>query len=171
MKARLADVPAFSSLRESLRTAYFHDCYAVVMPPDDRTPLDLYLNVVARTPRWVDFLMTVRNKIVARLGLKDMGPLSGVDPGKSPHAYRIGDQAGIFKVMAVHEREVVLGETDKHLDVKVSVAKEDQPGRTTVYVSTVVHVHNTLGRLYMFFVVPAHRVIAPATVSRLYKAP
>ncbi|KAI5936240.1 Phosphatidylinositol 4-phosphate 5-kinase type-1 gamma [Manis javanica] len=32
----------------------------------------------------------------------------------------------------------------------------------TVAMSTVVHVHNALGRIYMLGVTPAHRVIAPA---------
>ena len=111
--------------------------------------------------------MTLRNKIVARLGLKDMGPLRGIDPRKPSGAYRIGDQAGIFKILELHEREVILGETDKHLDVMISVTKQDMPGCTVASVSTVVHVHNVMGRLYMLFVTPAHRIIAPATVSRL----
>ena len=37
----------------------------------------------------------------------------------------------------------------------------------TVAMSTVVHVHNALGRIYMLGVTPAHRVIAPAVVARL----
>ena len=47
----------------------------------------------------------------------------------------------------------------------------DRPGGTTVYVSTVVHIHNAMGRLYMFFVAPAHRIIAPATMARLAASP
>lgn len=167
MKARASEVPPFSALRDSLSTADFFDCYAVALPPDERSPLALYLSVVARTPRWVDVLMAVRNKVVARLGLKDMGALSRIDPGKPAGAYRIGERAGIFKLLELHDNEVILGEFDKHLDVRISVAKQDGPDKTTVSVSTVVHVHNTLGRVYMFFVVPAHRVIAPATVSML----
>ena len=166
MKAKASEVPSFSALQDSLSTAYFFDCHSVDLPPDARSPLALYLNVIARTPGWVDFLMAVRNKVVARLGLKDMGAISHIDPNKPAEAYRIGDQAGIFKLLALHENEVILGEVDKHLDVRISVAKQDGPGKTTVSVSTVVHVHNTLGRVYMFSVVPAHRVIAPATVSR-----
>jgi hypothetical protein len=111
--------------------------------------------------------MNVRNKVAAGLGLKDVGSLSSVESDKPAQAYRIGDQAGIFKLLELHAHEVILGETDKHLDVKVSVAKQDQPGYTVVSVSTVVHVHNFMGRLYMFFVTPAHRIIAPATVSKL----
>lgn len=167
MNAQTSEVPAFSALSGSLRTAYFYDCYAVEIPADARSPLELYLSVVSQTPRWVDFLMKVRNQVVARLGLKNMGALSGIDPQKSPQAYRIGDQAGIFKILEMHEREIILGETDKHLDVKISVTTSDKPGCTVVSVATVVHVHNLLGRVYMFFVAPAHRIIAPATVSRL----
>jgi hypothetical protein len=160
-------VPAFSALNDCLRTAYFYDCHAIRLPPDSRSPLELYLSVFSRTPGWVDFLMNVRNKVAARLGLKDMGSLSSVEPDKPVQSYRIGDQIGIFKLLEIHAHEVILGETDKHLDVKVSVAKQDQPGYTVVSVSTVVHVHNFMGRLYMFFVAPAHRIIAPATVSKL----
>lgn len=167
MNATATEVPSFSALQPSLRTAYFFDCYALALPPDTRSPLELYLSVVARTPQWIDFLMRVRNGIVARLGLKHMGALSGIDAGKPAQAYRIGDRAGIFRLLEVHEHEIILGETDKHLDVKVSVAKQDTAGGTTVSVSTVVHVHNMLGRVYMFFVAPAHRVIAPATVATL----
>lgn len=167
MNVKVSKVPSFSLLNDSLRTAYFYDCYSVELPPDSRTPLELYLNVVSRTPRWVNFLMNIRNKIVSRLGLKDMGALSGIASGKPADSYRIGDQAGIFKLLELYEHEVILGDTDKHLDVKISVAKQDKPGSTVVSVSTVVHVHNIMGRLYMFFVVPAHRIIAPATVSRL----
>jgi len=165
--AKPSEVPPFSALQGSLPTAYFYDCYTVELPPDQRSPLELYLSVVARTPRWIDFLMQVRNKIVARLGLKDMGALSGIDRSKPAHAYRIGDQAGIFKLFEVHENEVILGETDTHLDVKISVAKKSTLGGIAVSVSTVVHVHNTMGRVYMFFVKPAHRIIAPAVASKI----
>jgi len=167
MNVKVSEVPSFSTVQGSLRTAYFFDCYSVELAPDSRTPLELYLSVVSRTPRWIEFLMSVRNRIVALFGLKNVGALSGLKPNKPASAYRIGDQAGIFKLLELHEQEVVLGETDKHLDVKVSVTKQDKPGTTTVSVSTVVHVHNALGRLYMFFVTPAHRIIAPATVSKL----
>lgn len=167
MPARPSTTPAFSALGASLPTAYFHDCYTISLPRDARSPMALYLSVVSRTPRWIDFLMGVRNWVVARLGLKDMGALSGIDRDKPADAYRIGDQAGIFKLQELHPQEVILGETDKHLDVRISVVKQDTPTGTDVSVSTVVHVHNWLGRLYMLFVTPAHKVIAPATVSRI----
>jgi hypothetical protein len=166
-KVQTSEVPSFSVLHHSLRTAYFYDGYSLELPPDERSPLALYLSVISRTPGWIDFLMQLRNKLVAQFGLKDMGALSGIDLSKPAHAYRIGDQAGIFKLLEIHEHEVILGEVDKHLDVKLSVAKHSTRAVVTVSVSTVVHVHNTLGRVYMFFVTPAHRIIAPATLAKL----
>jgi hypothetical protein len=41
-------------------------------------------------------------------------------------------------------------------------------GRLQLVVSTVVHEHNWLGWVYMLFVGPAHKVIAPATVRYGY---
>lgn len=170
MIIRVVEIPSISGLHKSLRTAYFADCYTIELSLDSRTPLELYLRMVSRTPRWIDFLMSLRNKIVALLGLKDVGQLSGISRTKAVTDYRIGDQAGIFKLIESNDREVVLGETDKHLDVRISLLKQEQPGRAIVSVSTVVHVHNLLGRIYMFFVTPAHRIIAPASISQLSKS-
>ena len=67
---------------------------------------------------------------------------------------------------------MVLGDSDRHLDVQVSLMRLPGPegapsGTFTAAMSTVVHVHNALGRIYMLGVAPAHRVIAPAVVARL----
>jgi hypothetical protein len=162
----LADVPAASALRGELHDAYFHDCYELDIDPGDRTALAMYLAVMANTPAWVDALMATRNRIVGRLGLKDLGRMRAIDGHKTPDSYRIGDRAGIFTILAMSDEEVVLGDADKHLTVKVSVCKVAKAGRPRLAVSTVVHVHNALGRLYMFFVEPAHKVIAPAVLAR-----
>ena len=160
-------VPISSSLYRSLESAYFHDCYSIEIPNENRSPLELYLYMFSKTPGWIDFLMKSRNSFVKLLGLKDLGKLSGVSEKTPASQYRIGDRAGIFKLLEMGETEVVLGETDRHLDVKLSLLKLSSEGKVTVFVSTVVHVHNVLGRIYMFFIKPAHKVIAPATVVKL----
>lgn len=165
-------VPAGSALQERLKTAYFHDSYQVQLPDDGSSPMALYLRCVSRTPGWIDGLMRLRNRVVAPFGIKDLGALSGIDAGRDAASYRVGDRAGIFRIHSLSDGEVVLGDSDRHLDVQVSLMK--LPGAqglssamTTVAMSTVVHVHNALGRIYMLGVTPAHRVIAPATIARL----
>jgi len=161
-KITTTNVPAASVLVDEVGRSYFHDCYMAALPGAERSALAIFLDVVAATPRWVEAAMGLRNRIVERLGLKNLGHLGATQGGKPLSAYRVGDRVGIFTLLYLSEAEVVLGDADKHLDVKVSVLKQGQGAAATVAVSTVVHVHNALGRVYMFFVAPAHRVIAPA---------
>lgn len=168
----LSPVPAGSALQDRLKTAYFHDSYQLQLPDDGSSPMALYLRCVGRTPGWIDFLMRLRNRVVAPFGIKDLGTLSGVDAQRAASSYRVGDRAGIFRVHALSDSEVVLGDSDRHLDVQVSLMRlpgpEGTPSATfTAAMSTVVHVHNALGRIYMLGVAPAHRVIAPAVVAKL----
>lgn len=163
-------VPAGSALQARLQTAFFHDSYQLRLPDDGSSPMALYLRCVARTPGWIDLLMRLRNRVVAPFGIKDLGTLSGIDPAREAGSYRVGERAGIFRIDALHEGEVVLGDRDRHLDVQVSVMKLPQPQGMAVAMSTVVHVHNALGRIYMLGVAPAHKVIAPAALARLAMA-
>ena len=109
--------------------------------------------------------MALRNAVVARLGLKHDGDLSSFDFSKKAQDYRVGDRVGIFTVYKISENEVIMGEDAKHLDVRLSLFKTDHGSR--VVLSTVVHVKNWLGHLYMFFVKPMHRIIAPTVASKI----
>lgn len=163
---RAAAVPEGSRIRGEVAHSYFHDAFEMSLPATDKTALELYLSIVDGTPRWVDFLMASRNRIVAFLGLKNLGLLGGVDRNKGAASYRAGDRVGIFSILSLSDQEVVLGDTDKHLRAQISVYKEEgAPGK--LIVSTVVHVNNFLGRAYLFFVVPVHKIIVPAMLGRV----
>jgi hypothetical protein len=110
--------------------------------------------------------MRLRNRIVSLFGIKDLGGLSDVNTSKPTSEYRPGDRVGIFTLLSLSETEVLLGDSDRHLDVVVSVHRAQAPlaAKAVVTVTTVVKVHNWLGRLYMVPVRPAHRVIARAMV-------
>lgn len=159
-------VPANSEILRHLPGADFHDCHGMALADEEAgiTAMELGLQIFLRTPAWVDFLMGLRNRLVARLGLKNLGALSAVDRAKAAGDYVVGDRVGIFSLRYVSPEEVILGDSDRHLDVLVSVRKFSRDGRPWVAVTTVVHVHNRLGHVYMFFVRPAHRLIAPATL-------
>ncbi len=163
-------VPALSALAPSIASASFHDSYVVSLPRDGRTALQLYLAMASSTPAWVDGLMRTRNRVVSRVGLKDLGTLGEFDPKQPLASYTPGQRVGIFTLHALRDEEVILGDSDRHLDVKISVLRRDDPQQaecTQVCVSTVVHVRNTLGRAYMAVVAPVHRKIVPAMMKRL----
>lgn len=159
-------VPVDSLIHPELADAYFHDAFASLLPNGDQSVLDIYLGTVARTPAWVDVLMTWRNRIVACFGLKDLGRMSALAVKKKASDYQVGDRIGIFSILALSERELILGDADKHLTAKISFYKHDG-AHPSVTVSTVVHVHNFLGRAYLFFVVPVHKLIVPAMLARI----
>ena len=168
-RAILSDVPPGSAINARLPGAYFHDCYVITVPDTTHTALGYFLTAVENTPPWVNSLMTLRNKIVQLVGLKNLGGLGELSPSKPASAYVPGDRVGIFTLISNAPNEALLGDRDKHLDVVLSVYKHspDQTGVQSISVTTVVHIHNLLGRLYMLPVTPLHRLIAPAVLASI----
>ncbi|WP_374579909.1 DUF2867 domain-containing protein [Pseudoduganella sp.] len=158
-----ATPPEGSQASLRLPGAYFHDCYQVAVPDDGASALEHYLRVVRQTPAWVNRLMALRNWMVGFVGLKNLGHLASLDAARAASDYRVGDRVGIFSLLHLSPGEVLLGDSDKHLDVVLSICKAPQG---MLSVSTVVHVHNWLGRLYMMPVTPLHKVIVRTMLKR-----
>ena len=167
--AIISEVPPGSAINERLPDAYFYDCYAISVSGTTGTALGLFLTALTNTPPWVKSLMALRNKIVRFIGLKDLGSLADLNPSKPASAYVPGDRVGIFTLISNSDHEALLGDNDKHLNVVLSVYKHPigQHSVQTVSVTTVVHIHNLLGRIYMLPVRPLHRLIAPAVLARI----
>lgn len=163
---RTIEDPSASEIAHQLPGAYFYDSYEAVLQSADsaKSAMELRLQTFLKTPIWVDVLMRLRNRVVGLVGLRNLGALSDLDQHKKRSDYRVGDRVGIFTLQYLCENEVILGDSDKHLNVSVSVCKLSRDGVASLVVSTVVRVHNRWGKFYMFFVGPAHKVIAPATL-------
>ncbi|MEO5626866.1 MAG: DUF2867 domain-containing protein [Dokdonella sp.] len=165
---RAVSIPQDSAIARFFDSMNLSDAYAIDLPAGTaRNPEVLARFVILHQPRWVRALMRIRDALVAGVGLKTARLLvsSGVD------ASRIG----IFKVYDSNALEVVMGEDDKHLDFRVSVlcrprehASADGGGPCLV-LSTVVHCHNRLGRMYIAFVAPFHRLVVQAFLRRAAK--
>ena len=107
--------------------------------------------------------MRLRNHVVQPFGLKNLGNIANVPPGEAIP----GKRMGLFEVVSSSPHELVLQDNDKHLLVQLSVFKQAHDNlNDKLTLSTVVHVHNAMGRIYMAFVGPAHKVIAPAVLRR-----
>ena len=158
-----SEVPPHSEISRRLHGARFHDCYRVRTAQAYPSAMALYLQAVSRTPAWVDALMAARNRVVGLAGLKNLGHLGAVSAGKPASAYRVGDRVGIFSLLHLTPGEVILGDADKHLEVQVSVCLVEGGAAF----STVVHIRNTLGRVYMLFVAPVHKIIVRRMLARL----
>ena len=158
-------VPGESALQPSLADADFHDAYEAPLRNGTLTPTEIFLSASRATPRWVGRLMALRNRIVRQLGLKDVGSMDGATD-KPAAAYRVGDRLGIFSIFSKTENELLLGIDDRHLDVRVSVLKSERDGLHRYVVSTVVHVHNRLGHVYMAPVGRIHPLVVKSMMRR-----
>ena len=160
-------IPTSSQLSSLQHDADFADAYEILVPRTTLTATEMYRAITSQTPGWVEALMRLRNHVVQPFGLKNLGSIANVPPGEAIP----GKRMGLFEVVSSSPHELVLQDNDKHLLVQLSVLKQthdDAYDKLTL--STIVHVHNTLGRVYMAFVGPAHKLIAPAVVRRAPQA-
>jgi len=160
-------LPSCGAIVSYLRGAHFADSYRVEVAHPERTALQHFVQALQATPPWVRMLMRLRNRAVALVGLKT---LDTWDP--QPGSFEIGSRLGIFTLIRLSDDEVIAGDADKHLRVVLSVqrlpATEHHPA--AVSLTTVVHIHNWLGHLYMLPVGPAHKLIAPRVLRRVNEA-
>lgn len=169
-KAILTEVPHGSLIHRALPHADFADCYTLPDPHPEMDALHTYLAIFSRTPRWMHALMAIRNGVVRHLGLKSGTGLRVADPHKPPTRYQPGDRVGIFTLAQATPREAVVFDDDKHLKVQLSFFKHAVDGIPMVSVSTVVHIHNRLGRAYMSVVGPVHKRIVPLMLAQAAQA-
>jgi hypothetical protein len=158
-------IPNISMLNEYSKGSYFCDSFSKKIKHNNLTSIEVCLEIATQMPAWIEFLMSMRNWIVSKLGLKDLGGLQDVSRGKLGTEYVVGERVGIFTLLSLTEHELVLEDCDKHLNVRVSFLVEPEEEATIVHVSTVVHVNNLFEKMYMFFVTPFHKIIVPSTLK------
>ena len=161
MSAVAVAIPAESRVRQAFGSTDLADAYEIRLPQGTTSdPKALAQFIFSNPDGGVSVLMQLRDLIVGRFGLKTAADLKKVsDP-----------RIGLFKVYETNAAEIILGEDDKHLDFRVSVLHriEQHPGEKAAFVvvSTVVHCHNRLGRLYLSLVEPFHRRVVKAMLRR-----
>ena len=112
---------------------------------------------MARQPRWAEALLSLRNVLVAPLGLKTSGA--------SPTAPR--DMIGIFPVVSEAPDRLIAGFNDRHLDFRIVVDVTPPGDVRQVTATTLVKTHNWLGRTYLAIIMPFHRLIVPALLRQV----
>lgn len=161
-KVTATTVPDDSVLQPWLADADFYDAHEAPLTTAILSPTEIFLRASRSTPKWVDDLMAIRNRIVRLFGLKDVGAMKAAV--SAPDAYQVGDRLGIFSIFGKTEKELLLG--IDHLDVRVSVLKSERSGLPHYVVSTAVHVHNLLGRVYMAPVGRIHPFVVRSMMGR-----
>lgn len=165
VRVRVVPVPVHSEVLTSLERVDFADAYEIPISKPQLDASAVYWAVFGVEPVWVRWLMRWRGHIAIRLGLTHPFDTVKASPSSVP-TFQLGRRVGPFTVQSVSAHEVIVGDDDKHLNFRISCLKTVSGGRAFITVSTVVQIHNTLGRFYMFVVKPFHRFIAPFMVRR-----
>jgi len=114
------------------------------------------------TPKWIDTLFKIRNKLVSVFGLKN----DIVDIDEIPSPLKVGDKVGFFKIYEVNENEVILGEDDVHLDFRVSIHLEKDKNNL-LSIKTLVKFKNIFGKLYFVLIKPFHIIIVQSMLKNI----
>lgn len=155
-------IPESSILYESLKESSYKDSIKISTSRSDVQSWELIAAFFHSAPRWMIFMLNVRNKVVKHFGLK----AGMVDENAVSPPFQAGQQFGVFKLYSVNETESVIGEDDKHLNFRISFIVND--GNELV-MSTVVDINNRFGTVYMFFVKPFHRILVPVMIRKMSK--
>jgi hypothetical protein len=163
LKAVKSPLSANSALHDLRTDGDFLDCYSVPCTRPE-TPIEkITQQIFLGMPRWAGKLLSIRDKTVELFGLKTTKALP------SDHSVRQslqeGEYVNFFKVRTVTENEIILGEDDKHLDFRISVYR-DKKSAGPVSLSTLVHTHNLLGKVYLTTIKPFHILIVTSQLKR-----
>ena len=111
---------------------------------------------------WVRLLLGLRDALVAGFRVKTSQEVRRA--AIADNAERID----FFRIRARSDRELILGEDDRHLDFRLSLllrARADGSGDELV-ATTVVRCHNALGRVYLALIARFHRLVVISNLSR-----
>jgi len=160
---RVVPPPQESGIASLYANADMVDAYALTLPAGASHDIDVLARaMLARSPRWVSTLLGLRDAIMAGFGVKSTDRIRA-------EADRSGtERIGFFPILSRSERELILGEDDRHLDFRASMLLRDGPDdrESEVIATTVVHCHNRLGRVYLALIMPFHRLIIRSGLSR-----
>lgn len=156
-------LPPASLLATGAWSDGYRDCYTVPLGPAPVTLDDAIPAFFHATPVWFDALLGLRNTLVKPFGLKTG---SGSAPVLTP-PFHVGQSIGVFRLVALTPDEAVFGEDDRHLDFRTSILIRRTEQGQSLALSTVVTVHNGLGRCYLAVVKPFHRLIVPIMAGNM----
>ena len=149
-------------LQGLLPAPVFADAYQAVFRAPALDARQASQAILDTPPSWVNALMGLRNRIAGLFGLK---------AGLRHSTNQAQQHIGIFPVLAESPQEVLLGLDDRHLDFRIAVTVQPAAtGAQRITVTSVIHTHNRLGRVYLATVLPFHRLIVPVMLDRAAKS-
>lgn len=168
MKTKKCKMPLNNMIESSLQRNDYWDSYSVEVPFETSNSLErlpvLFFKVF---PGWFKALMYLREIIAKAIGLKTA---DGMDIKQELKSFRgeVGQSIAIFNVLGRSDTEILTGESDSHLDFRLSYfAIPKGKNKTELNLTTTVEFNNWLGRLYFIPAGIVHRIAMPLVLKRM----
>ncbi|MGC1549427.1 MAG: DUF2867 domain-containing protein [Rhodanobacter sp.] len=162
-RARSVELPGDSVLAHLFEGANLADAFAIVLPRGATHDINaLACAVLGHPAPWVKMLLRLRDVAVASFGVKTSTHIRDeVRSGATGHI-------DFFRILQQSERELIVGEDDKHLDFKASLlVRPTRNGQDRELVATTVAMcHNRFGRAYIALIAPFHRLVVRSNLRR-----
>lgn len=137
----MKEIPANSLLASYLPVDYADSFSRIVTCKKEITPKEFRNLAFKQLPKWIDWLMRLRNAIVKPLGLDT-------------------DSKFTDMICASSSNEEIFGMPDRHLNFHVSMwCGEHQDRKQELRITTVVKYNNWFGRVYFFVIRAFHGII------------
>jgi len=160
MTVRASVLPTGSALASGYAGADLADAFVIMLPSGATRDINgLAKEILAHPSAWFRALLSLRDGIVAPFGIKTTSRLLN-DAAR--------EKIYFFPVLHRTATEVIVGDVDVHLDFQASIllGKALPDGRQELILTTVVHCHNSLGRIYLFLIRPFHGVVVRDLMRR-----
>jgi len=156
----ISAVQPAADLNGFLPGAQFADAFSTTTTAKNMTAREAAERMIGRSPWWVETLMRLRDFVVAPLGLKTATVARNADVEK----------IGFFPVLSEASERMVLGFNDSHLDFRVVVDAAPMNNGQRVTATTIVLMHNWIGRTYITIIKPFHRMVVRSMLKQLQNA-
>jgi hypothetical protein len=165
-RVRRTVLPAGSGLAAWYDGADLADAYRVVLQGPGPHGLRRLADIALGEPApWFRAAIAVRDALVRPFGIATSADVRHrlVRDGR--------ERIDFFPILQHSEREIVVGEDDRHLDFRVSLLlTREGDGRETLTATTVARCHGRLGRIYLMAIGPGHVLTVRSALRRAASA-
>lgn len=139
-----------SKLKNDEKSFHYIDSYVgqYLNNSHDFTISDIGELFFTSVPKWVDYLMSTRDKIVGLFVLKIAPKISEEERNHEVLKFEEGEQLNIFKLYSKSESELIMGDDDKRLNFNVSLLLDStdvDKNKKKILITTVVTYRNWFG--------------------------
>ena len=160
-------IPRSDEIFNSFGKVNYEDSFCLCLETNKTFDIDFIIFKIIKTlPRWLKFLLSLRNMVVGIFGLKT-GKSENVHYNQEKLILKQDQSIGDFFIILKRKKHLITELTDKHLDFRFSILITEDEGITKISLSTIVKINNIFGKIYFFFITPFHRLIIPNILKRL----